>query len=255
MPIDRNKFGTRFPKDHVPSYPCPHCEIGHMTLIPDAFHDEWPEHDRQAYNEHQVEEYIRVTFTGLLKCSNDRCGEIVSFSGEGIPEEEYYDDPQRGYEHDWVTYFHPKFFCPTIDLFPLWQFELTQEINKALTDSFKLFWCDLPSCIGKLRVTVERILDDQSIPTTNDNDGWLSLHRRINLFKEQEDGELGEFLEAVKWLGNEGTHENKAERNEVMDAFDMIEHVFEHLYRVQGDQERIRAVRDRINGRNRRPPK
>jgi len=255
MPIDRNKFRNQFSKNHIPAYPCPKCKIGHLSLIPDMFHDIWPKHDRRAYEDHGVEEATRQTFSGLLTCTTDKCGETVSFSGKGVPEQEATDFTEDGQacEFDWVIYFQPQFFYPTIDLFPVQNLELSREINKALTDSFKLFWCDLPSCIGKLRVTVERILDDKNIPTTNDKDKRHNLHQRIDLFKEQVDDDLGDFLEAVKWLGNEGTHENNAERNEVMNAFDMIEHVFEHLYRVQEDQTRLRAARDHINERNRRP--
>ncbi|WP_417832414.1 DUF4145 domain-containing protein [Terasakiella sp.] len=217
-----------------------------------TFHDEWPDHDRLAYDHHLVEEGIRIRFTGLLKCTNELCGEVVSFSGTGIPQEEYFDDPQRGYDYKWVTHFFPKFFNPPIDLFPLWQFDLPHEVSKAVIASFKLFWCDLPSCISKLRLTVERILDDKEIPTAPPRGRRHNLHQRIDIFKEQVDDDLGDFLEAIKWLGNEGTHENNAEKHEVMDAFDMIEHVFEHLYRIQRDQARLRAARDQINERNRR---
>lgn len=53
----------------------------------------------------------------------------------------------------------------------------------------------------------------------------LTLHKRIELFKKKNQ-KVGEILEAIKWIGNKGSHADKQLLvNETMDAYELLEHV------------------------------
>lgn len=218
----------------------------------ETFHDRQPENNKQLYDYVGDVDDLYFVCSGILKCNNPACGETVTMSGTYFVEQYYLEQPVNGYDSDYATYIRPNFFYPFLPLFPLFDYDMPQNIMQATQESFRLFWSDLPSCISKLRVAVERILDDQGIPKENQQGNRYNLHRRIDLFKAQVDGDLGEFLEAVKWLGNEGTHENRADRDDVLTAFDMVEHVFQHLYVPEQNHDQLRKARDRINQRNRK---
>lgn len=58
---------------------------------------------------------------------------------------------------------------------------------------------------------------------------YLSLHKRIKEL-ETTDPVNAEILLAVKWLGNSGSHAGGLKRDDVLDAFDMVELVLVNLY-------------------------
>lgn len=73
------------------------------------------------------------------------------------------------------------------------------------------------------------MLDHFGIPSKGPNGRRLTLHSRIEDFAKTDDGN-GTFLSAIKWLGNSGSHPGGLTREDVLDAFDMIEHVLEDRF-------------------------
>ncbi|TCP92760.1 uncharacterized protein DUF4145 [Sphingomonas sp. PP-CE-1A-559] len=58
---------------------------------------------------------------------------------------------------------------------------------------------------------------------------FKTLDSRIKEF-ELKDPKNAEILLAVKWLGNSGSHAGGLTRDDVFDAFDMVELVLNNLY-------------------------
>ena len=57
----------------------------------------------------------------------------------------------------------------------------------------------------------------------------LTLHARLLEF-EKKDGVNGPILRAIKWIGNDGSHQGGVSREEVLDAFDMMELALTNLF-------------------------
>ncbi|MEZ5893123.1 MAG: DUF4145 domain-containing protein [Parvularculaceae bacterium] len=59
----------------------------------------------------------------------------------------------------------------------------------------------------------------------------LSLHARIDKYK-QTDSNSAEYLLAIKWLGNEGSHASldKVGERDLLDGFDTFDHLIERIY-------------------------
>lgn len=70
---------------------------------------------------------------------------------------------------------------------------------------------------------------------------FLNLHSRINLLPEKY-GELKELLLAIKWLGNAGSHaDSPISIDDVMDAYQLIDHVLQELYVQKGKKAKALA--------------
>ena len=72
-------------------------------------------------------------------------------------------------------------------------------------------------------------MNDAGIKKMTDNEKPIFLHKRIEEF-QLADRENGDVLLAAKWLGNSGSHAGAIERDDVLDAFEMIEFVLENRY-------------------------
>jgi Domain of unknown function (DUF4145) len=86
--------------------------------------------------------------------------------------------------------------------------------------------------MDRVRIALERLMDHMGVRTRRkDNYGKyadLSLHRRIDLFQAGEPV-IGAQVMALKWLGNTGSHQGQVDRNDLLDAFEILEHVLGEL--------------------------
>lgn len=230
MPVDRKQLSNSFTENDIPEYFCPTCETGVLELFPDTFKYKWPKYNKVDYDQHGFEEYIEFRYIAFLKCSNKACGEIVTITGNGSPLELLHSDPFGPGESSHETFYKPIFFNPPLHFFKINQFELPEEVETALKEAFSIYWFDINACASKLRTTIERVLDSLDIERYDSKENRINLHSRINIFKAKDINNIHEYFESIKWLGNEGTHETNVDKEELLSTFDMIEHIFEHIY-------------------------
>jgi hypothetical protein len=106
------------------------------------------------------------------------------------------------------------------------------EVKTELSAGFTLFWSDQAAAAGRIRVALERLMDHLGIPMRrkekNGKFSELSLHHRIELFEKGEPA-IGSQLMALKWLGNTGSHQGKLVRDDLLDAFEILEHALTEL--------------------------
>lgn len=101
-------------------------------------------------------------------------------------------------------------------------------VTGALHEAAGLLWQSAEGAANQVRQAVEHLMDEQSV-TKSLQAAFLSLHNRIGEF-ELKDPLNAEILLAVKWLGNSGSHAGGLTRDDVLDAFDMVELVLVNLY-------------------------
>ena len=91
------------------------------------------------------------------------------------------------------------------------------------------------------------MLNEHGIPSTKPNSKQkvvrLDLNGRIDLFKAS-DRDNGEFLNALRVLGNIGAHENHIDRGKVLDAFEILENVLLEVYAQKSTK--LKVLRDKI---------
>jgi Domain of unknown function (DUF4145) len=240
----------------VPKFPpwlCAGCQSGTLALDKDTFkvvetgvskgcraHEAWDA------------DWIDERFAGLLVCQNEACGEIVAIGGRTYHSEDLDWEPQ---EQNWYREFEPVFMYPPPPVFPI-PAKCPKAVSAQLKRAFSLFWSDLGSCANRLRAAAEALLTDRRIPCRRVNDKGkrerILLHLRIEKFK-QTDAHSADYLLAIKWLGNAGSHANRDElsREELLDGLELLDRVVELVY-VQRDKS-LKKIARSINSRRGRP--
>jgi hypothetical protein len=226
--------------------PCPTCESG--LLIPQksgGFIQSETEESKEmnSYGGYYYTEYV---FSLHLVCSN--CDETVVVSGQRS-EENYPSDEDQGIQSSVVpTSFYPD---PKIIHIPK---TCPKSVKKTLNESFGLYWLDISSCANKIRISIEVLLNELKVnKTENTSSGRknLSLHQRILLYKTINPG-VANYLLAIKWIGNAGSHYSEIKKENLLDAFELLEYSLELLYNDK--QKKLDKLSKEIN-KKRKPLK
>ncbi|MHB8156427.1 MAG: DUF4145 domain-containing protein [Desulfocucumaceae bacterium] len=222
-----------FNRHSIPDWPCPKCNVGLLKFEKDKFmFFETAESLKNRKDPDFEPEWISYKFAGVLKCINSKCKEIVSFCGDGdVSYFTYFDESKNIDETDVVNVFYPKYFNPALHLF-VPSNNCPKVIRNEINSSFSLFWCDLPSCANKIRKTIELILNDRNvkaIKVINNKRVELSLHKRIEEFNKKEP-EIVQHLMALKWIGNYGSHIGDINKDNILEAFEILEYILEEIY-------------------------
>lgn len=237
-------------KNPAKAWTCPHCGTGTLSKKLSEINEIPNKETRlarrsQSYN---AKGLATFTFSTELKCSNASCSEKTILSGRG--EYRNWGDEftvLAQFRHDRMRKFFPEYFQPHLKLIDIPD-QTPQNVQAQLQASFPLYWIDKGACSNKLRVSLELLIDHEGIDRIrlgqNGKEHNLRLHDRIELFEEKYEG-LGKLMEAVKWLGNEGSHQGDLKTNDILNAFEILETVLEDLY--SNRKERIKAMADRIN--------
>ncbi len=210
-------------------YPCPVCQNGALRPIKDTFKQVENENSQSHDGEgNPTPEDMEWRFSALLKCTNTACAGVASITGR-----KFIEPPQYGEDHETVFY-RPNSITPgplPIPLHTAYPNAVSDQVRKAAT----LFWADPGAAANRIRQAVDEMLTEQGVAryAKPDSSSPIPLQQRINAFKELQDGKFAEiaaFLEAIKWLGNAGSHDGDLKAAEVLDAFDILGHVLEEIY-------------------------
>ncbi len=239
MRFDRDLWTVR-PYLNLPAWPCPRCHQG--TLEP-VQRPKWPTLETAASSTARGErpdewepDWIEERSVGFLKCS--RCLDPVALVADVSQVATNDDGPGDPYGPAHTPRF--LFPAPSIIDVPL---EASGAVQEALTRAFSLYWYDPSSAGNSIRTAIEVMLDQLEIPRGSNIKGKhrvrLSLHERLQRYAAREPN-LTETLMAVKWLGNAATHAALT-HEDVLDAFELVDHVFDEVYRLRSKTLKKRA--------------
>ena len=232
MPVDRNFWAfSWFAENNIPQFPCPRCQRSSLALVPQSLVMAGTSNTVQHQgNEDWEPEFWVGRFCCLLECNHARCRESISVVGMV----RMADQDENGMPTPGCS---PIFFMPPLHILPIPR-ACPEAVADELTAAFGLFWCDLPGAMNHLRKSVELILDRLRIPRQRlvtsggrNRRRFLPLHDRIQRFRNN-NPDLADRLEAVKWLGNEGSHGDQITTNDFFNALDLVEDfINEHFER------------------------
>ncbi len=198
-------------------------------------------------------QWIQSRFSGFLKCSS--CGEVVAVIGRAkVPSE---------YSKKNHTYFKakliPEFFSPPIPLIAL-QAEYPESVKLELAKSFATFFSDAALAGARVRVSIELLLnvleieknrkdDVGNVKTTKSGrEQRLTLQERIHLFKVKYP-DYAKMLLAIKSIGNEASHNAEIDRYDLLDAYEILDHVLVQLFITPRKHDKILSITDNVNSK------
>ena len=242
--MDRTLLKSGFTKKGIPNWQCPTCGSGFLHGAKNSFIVKETSESKSAHKHPEWEpEWMQYTYTLMLCCSNESCGETVTSSGIGSVEGEYEyieDYPELVLQDT----FRPKYFFPPLVLFNISK-ETPDDVKGELIQSFELFFCNPPSSANHIRMALEKLLNHFKIKRFETRSGtrrFLSLHKRIEVGSTKFPTLKESFL-ALKWLGNAGSHSHKeVSIDDVIDAYEIFEFVLNELYKKKSVSKLIKKI-------------
>lgn len=225
--MDRSLWTSALTKTWCPAWPCPVCQQGTLALVPKSLtYKETIESKNAHDHEGWDPEWIGYTFTVWAECRHLSCKQQFAIAGTGGVGPELTED---GYQYE--DYFSPEICLPMPDMFAF-PAKCPDAVQEELRAAFALFWSQPNACAGRIRVALECLMDYLGVQKRRrDAHGKyfdLSLHARIDAFAKSEPT-TGPQLMALKWFGNAGSHKHKVNQNDLLHAFEIMEHALSEV--------------------------
>ena len=150
-------------------------------------------------------------------------------SGNAGVEEDQFHDEEGEWQQNYVQHYEVLSLLPAP--LPIRPIAKTPETVKGpLRIAGQLLWQSPEAAANHVRQAVEHLMDHQKVKKRAQAGGKkLTLHARLLEF-EKKDVLNGPILRAIKWIGNDGSHQGGVSRGEVLDAFDMMELALTNLF-------------------------
>lgn len=242
--MDRELFEQKYFNDgYPPAWKCPSCRAA-LQMAPDTFTKYHGNCAAIASESWFDEEDAEMVFTGSLSCG--ACKGTVVFSGSCSV------DRQNTEHGDWVwlKYYVPHFFYPALNLIEIPQDDqIPTRLVSAISSSFSLFWADLDACSNRLRISLELLLDGMGVPRKVQEAASrdMTLHHRIERIDVAKFGPIKRMFEALKLVGNEGSHElGVTTHSDVLDCYEIIEHCLQVIYPPPNQAQRLVEIADQL---------
>jgi hypothetical protein len=192
-------------------------------------------------------------FTGILRCSFVRCKETIAVAGDYVVEPDVEDDGHTT-EFD---FFRLRYATPALDIIVPPK-GTPDSVASAIKAADKLLWIDPSAAANRLRTAVEELLTVYGLwrfKIENHKQKRLTAQQRITEFKKYESA-VGEALEAVKWIGNHGSHEDSLTVADVLDGAEILAYALRIFYdRTEEEIERRVKTVNKRRGLPKRAPK
>ena len=226
--MNRSLWRASLTESYCPPYPCPRCEAT-IRLVKDSFSYAETRESKAARNHDEWDpEWIEYIFSASALCSNKNCQEnfrILGAGGVGPSEAE------EGWSYE--DYFKSLYLQPMSHIIKI-STKCPDDVKTDLVESFEVFWRHKTSCANLIRSALEKLLTHEGIPcerlSSKDATKMVAipLHQRIETYSKSEPV-IGSQLMALKWLGNAGSHGSKVNVDDLLDAFEILEHSLEEI--------------------------
>lgn len=247
MAVDRSLWERDFAE--LPSWPCPTCQQATLRLLDGSLQQRESGrsarlHDHPDWNP----EWDETRFVALMRCHVASCGEVVAVAG------------RMGWEYDYTgnsmhPFYRPLSLHPAPNVFRLPE-TCPEALSHELKRAFALLWSDPGSAANRLRAAVEILLTELGVPRTTVNKERkrvpLQLHARIERFAARS-ADASEFLMAIKWLGNAGSHATlDVDRDTLLAGFELFEQAVDLIY--IGTLRKLKKAAQDLTLRKGKPP-
>ena len=241
MPVSRSLWKQSMTERYAPAWPCPTCRGGKLRLKPETLHYAETAASRQRHHEESwhITDY-ETAFSAMLECG--RCAQIVSCCGNGGLDQFENRDEEGEFTVSESHFFRVKFFSLPMRILDIPR-RYPSAVKECLIRSFFVFFCDHRAAANHIRQCAEEVISHAGVPSANSKGNFVPLSKRIEEFSKI-DAENAERVDALRYIGNFGSHPEKITMDNVCDAYDILEVTLEDLY--VGHQRSVRDLVKRI---------
>lgn len=248
MSPDLRSLGGWLTKDDWPALICPACRAGSLGR-PELDVEETAKTKRWHQHENWEPDWIRGYFYGKARCTRQQCEEFVILAGESRVDAVLGDDGKSWYgEYD--DFYRLRLAMPPLALTTL-PSESPELVQQRIDEMSLVVWSDPHAAANRLRVAAEELLTAQRISRYTRTRKRLTTHARIELLRKKggKYTKAADALEAVKWMGNQGSHETSLMTADVLDALELFTFAMYNLYDTRSLE--LEKLARRINKRKR----
>lgn len=233
-------LGSWFPQGSWPRLPCGECATGELQLGTPS------EIDVSArYRDHEAwePEWITGHFSVQAECSNRECRSIALVAGKMKVDANV---NEHGHWYgQYATFYELRYCEPPLRLLTIPD-KTPDDVRRAIVSASRVIWVDPSSAANRLRAAIEYLLTDLGVPKLR------STHKRIErLASTRQD--VATVLEAVKWIGNSGSHSGAMPLKDVLEGVALLERALHIVYDDTADQldQLAREINERERGQGR----
>lgn len=210
---------------------CPECREGSLVLqettcrpdVASKAHIELVKRGSEPPDE------LKGAFTGWLQCDNLGCGCIAAVAGDWTYEWAF--DEARGRD-GLIDFFVLRYISPAPPVLQV-PARTPAKVVASIALASAVLWMSPDLAATQLRLAVEDLLTarrvKRTVLTAKNKRRRLSAQERLEIFAATHP-EVVHALEAVKWIGNSGTHETGLTVSEVLIGAKLLEHALRRLY-------------------------
>jgi Domain of unknown function (DUF4145) len=224
-------FDGWFDADQWPSAPCPACKLGDLHPVGNSITTvTTANYDRHQRDEDWEPDWKHGYFYGILYCARPACDEKVIVSGAYRVS---MTTTPRWYGDDYEDQLRLRYAIPALPL-AIPPAKTPETVMEGIVAASRVVWTDPAGAANGLRRSVEALLNHQKVNKTGKNRHgkryWLSTHQRIVEFRKR-NPLAATSLEAVKWLGNEGSHGALSlTSSDCVESAEYLDHALRLLY-------------------------
>lgn len=234
MDAYRSLFRGSYFEGNFPAFPCPTCGAGILRERRETLQKFEAEYSKNQAGEDWWDPDHEVSkFNLMMICDRQICGEVVAALGDVTwslnPGEMDDDGTPIGYG-EWEWFLDPKCFNP-----PLSIAKVPDGVPDSVVENIRRaswsFWADRRSSANQLRAALECLLDHFHIARKGgkNNNQYINLNNRINMMVGDDPAHKAIF-NALRKVGNLGSHGDDVERNELLDCFQLFEYVLDEYF-------------------------
>ncbi len=242
MPVNRQLWKRSISKHYIPAWPCPACGEGKLQMKKGTMNYE---ETRDSRLRHSDDDFLMLdvefVFSANLECA--RCKEIISCCGVGGYDQSYGQDEDGDIAVDYTEIFFPRYFSRAMKIFEC-PHGSPKEIKISIEKSLLIAFCDSGAAANHIRQCAEEILSQAGISGKHKNGGFIRMEQRIEAFRQANPRNAG-YVDALRWIGNFGSHPEDITKDDVFDAYDILELLLEDLY--VGHRRSVEELVNRIN--------
>lgn len=224
-------------KSNWPLFKCVSCKIGAQKLVKIEA-TESTESSKTHKHEDWEPEWISGNFKAETNCHS--CKQIVYIVGIYNLREYYPDydpvaqitDPDYHHGPEYEDVHEIKYMVPAIELLRLPK-KCPDNIKSYIESAAEVIFCSPGLAANKLRSSIDALLTAEKIPRYRINKKSkrerLTTHDRIVMYRRK-NADVGNLLEAVKWIGNGGSHESKLSFDDVVSGLEIYGLALNLLY-------------------------
>ena len=207
-----------FSESHIPPIFCPFCMNATMAAGTISYEESAESRRLKAQYEAEWEpDWAKGLFWTTIHCP--RCKTRCSVTGDMSTAGCFSDE--SGLVDDYIQFFQVKFVYPALRLMNLPP-ETPETFIALINEASELIWANPDATANRIRVAIEELMTARGMVKGK-------LHTRINAFRK-ENADVAEYLEAVKWIGNDGSHETGLTVYDVLNGIEMLQHAIDNLY-------------------------